>query len=43
MNNYGDNQKQALKNILNSDKSRSNYYSAISNKKWGEKIIMICI
>ena len=37
MNNYGDNQKQALKNILNSDKSRSNYYSAISNKKWGEK------
>lgn len=37
MNNYGDNQKQALKNILNSDKSRSNYYSTISNKKWGEK------
>lgn len=37
MNNYGDNKKQALKNILNSDKSRSNYYSAISNKKWGEK------
>lgn len=37
MNNYGDNQKQALKNILNSDKSRSNYYSAISSKKWGEK------
>lgn len=37
MNNYGDNQKQALKNILNSDKSRSNYYSAISNTKWGEK------
>ncbi len=37
MNNYGDNQKQALKNILNSNKYRSNYYSAISNKKWGEK------
>lgn len=37
MNNYGDNQKQALKNILNSDKSRSNYYSVISSKKWGEK------
>lgn len=37
MNNYGDSQKQALKNILNSDKSRSNYYSAISSKKWGEK------
>lgn len=37
LNNYGDNQNEALKNILNSDKSRSNYYSAISNKKWGEK------
>ena len=37
MKNYGDNVKEAKKHILNSDKSRSNYYSAIANKTWGQK------
>ena len=37
MNNYGDTKKQAKNNIINSDKSRSNYYSAIANKTWGDK------
>ena len=29
--------KQAKIHILNSDESRSNYYSAIANKVWGDK------
>ena len=37
MKNYGDNEKQAKSHILNSDKARSNYYSAISNRIWGDK------
>ena len=37
MKNYGDNEKQAKSHILDSDKSRSNYYSAISNRTWGDK------
>ena len=37
MNNYGDTKKQAKNNIINSDKSRSNYYSAIANRTWGDK------
>ena len=37
MKNYGDSEKQAKINILNSDKSRSNYYSAIANYTWGDK------
>ena len=37
MKNYGDNEKQAKNHILNSDKARSNYYSAIANKVWGDK------
>lgn len=37
MKNYGDDEKQAKMHILNSDESRSNYYSAIANKVWGDK------
>ena len=37
MKNYGDNEKEAQKHILDSDKARSNYYSAISNRTWGDK------
>lgn len=37
MKNYGDSEKEAKKHIINSDKSRSNYYSAIANKTWGDK------
>ena len=37
MKNYGDDEKQAKNHILDSDKSRSNYYSAISNRTWGDK------
>lgn len=37
MKNYGDNEKQAKNHILDSDKSRSNYYSAIANRNWGDK------
>lgn len=37
MKNYGDNEAQAKKHILASDKSRSSYYSAIANKTWGDK------
>ena len=37
MKNYGDSEKDAKKHIINSDKSRSNYYSAIANKSWGDK------
>lgn len=35
--NYGDNEKQAKNHILESDKSRANYYSAIANRTWGDK------
>ncbi len=37
MNNYGDDESQASSHILKSDKSRSNYYSAIANRVWGDK------
>ena len=37
MKNYGDDEKQAKKHILNSDKSRSSYYGVIANKVWGDK------
>ena len=37
MKNYGDNEKQAKKHILDSDKSRSTYYGVISNQVWGDK------
>ena len=37
MKNYGNNEKQPKKHILDSDKSRSNYYSAIANRNWGDK------
>lgn len=37
MKNYGDDEKQAKIHILNSDESKSNYYSAIANKVWGDK------
>ncbi len=37
MKNYGDSEKQAKNHILKSDKSRSDYYSAIANRAWGDK------
>ena len=37
MKNYGDNEKEAKKHIINSDQSRADYYSAIANKNWGDK------
>ena len=37
MKNYGDSEKDAKKHIIDSDKSRANYYSAIANKTWGDK------
>ena len=37
MKNYGDGEKDAKKHIIDSDKSRANYYSAIANKTWGDK------
>ncbi len=37
MNNYNDNEKNAKKHILDSNKSRGNYYSVISNQVWGDK------
>lgn len=37
MSNYGDNEKQAKKHILESNKSRANYYSIIANQTWGDK------
>lgn len=37
MKNYGDDSTQAKNHILASDKSRSNYYSAIVNRNWGDK------
>lgn len=40
MNNYGDTEKQAKNNILNSNKSRLNYYSVIAGEI---KIIMIYV
>ncbi len=40
MNNYGDTEKQAKNNILNSNKSRLNYYSVIAGEI---EIIMIYV
>lgn len=37
MKNYGDSKLEAKNHILSSDKSRSNYYSAIANRVWGDK------
>ena len=37
MKNYGDDEKQARNHILDSNKSRANYYSAIANRTWGDK------
>mgnify|MGYP004590345439 FL=1 len=37
MKNYGDNEKEAKKHIINSDKSRAAYYGVIANKVWGDK------
>ncbi|MGM9971936.1 MAG: MATE family efflux transporter [Anaeroplasmataceae bacterium] len=37
MNNYNDTYADALENINKSDKSRSNYYSIIANRPWGDK------
>ena len=37
MKNYGDNEKEAIAHIIESDKSRANYYSAITNNIWGDK------
>lgn len=34
---YGDSKAEAEKNIKKSDEARSNYYSLISNKKWGDE------
>ena len=35
--NYNDSYKDAIKQIKKSDSSRSNYYSVITNKVWGDK------
>lgn len=37
MRNYNDDEKSAKKHIINSSKSRANYYSIIANKIWGDK------
>lgn len=37
MNNYKDNEKNARKNILRSNKLRAKYYSIIANQTWGDK------
>lgn len=37
MKNYGDNEKEAKKHIIASDKSRATYYGVIANKVWGDK------
>ena len=37
MKNYSDTEKQAKKHILDSNKSRANYYSIIANRAWGDK------
>lgn len=34
---YGDNEKDAHRRIIDSDKARAEYYSVVSNRKWGEK------
>ncbi|MDO4283040.1 MAG: MATE family efflux transporter [Clostridia bacterium] len=34
---YKDNDKEAKKFVLNSDKARSEYYEVISNRSWGKK------
>lgn len=41
MKNYGDDEKQQKKHILDSDKTRTTYYGVIANKVWEIKIIMI--
>lgn len=33
---YGDNEKQALKNVNKSDKNRASYYKLITGKTWGK-------
>lgn len=38
MKNYGDTEKQAKKHIIDSNKSRANYYSIIANQIWGDKV-----
>ncbi len=37
MKNYGNNEKQPKKHILDSDKTRATYYGVIANKVWGDK------
>lgn len=37
MRNYGDDELSAKKYIMSSDRTRSNYYSAIANGVWGDK------
>lgn len=37
MKNYNDTEELAKKHIIDSNKSRSNYYSIIANKTWGDK------
>ena len=37
MKNYNDSKESAKKNIIKSNKSRSNYYKVVSNKEWGCK------
>lgn len=37
MKNYKDTEKDAKKHILDSNKSRANYYSIIANQTWGDK------
>lgn len=37
MKNYGDDEINAKKYIMSSDRARSNYYSAIANRVWGDK------
>lgn len=37
MKNYGDDELSAKKYIMSSDMARSNYYSAIANRVWGDK------
>lgn len=38
MKNYGDTEKKAKKHIIDSNKSRANYYSIIANQIWGDKV-----
>ena len=37
INNYNDTKRDAKKHILNSNKSRADYYSIIANQTWGDK------